>query len=390
MILFKIEKTKISILLGILIFVELFAFGSGRILTVSGGLTLRMLNFGLMMLLSLWYSFNKRKVPIKIVFFFSSFIFLQLMGSCIGLLNGARSLVFIDIKLQSYFLSILFMFFYISDIAKVKMVLAIFKYTVLGVAISYVIYLILMFNNILDFEEIYKLFSVPKDFMFRGTSGMFFYKGFIYLPLVLLLFLIEKRISFLPIFILLVAIYYTQTRSFWILGVLAVFAGIIYKLKRNNFKISLISFVIFNILLLGAFVLFSFFYNGLDGDRLKGDSIRIETVVQVIENVNVLSLFVGHGLGVGVPIRPVHMEVAYAEIFHKQGVLGLLLWFLLLIDSLKMMLVAKSEKNTAFFFGISILLIYIQSLFNPFLINSMGIGFILFAYISLFRINQNN
>ena len=75
MILFKIEKTKISILLGILIFVELFAFGSGRILTVSGGLTLRMLNFGLMMLLSLWYSFNKRKVPIKIVFFFSSFIY---------------------------------------------------------------------------------------------------------------------------------------------------------------------------------------------------------------------------------------------------------------------------------------------------------------------------
>ena len=261
------------------------------------------------------------------------------MGSCIGLLNGARSLVFIDIKLQSYFLSILFMFFYISDIAKVKMVLAIFKYTVLGVAISYVIYLILMFNNILDFEEIYKLFSVPKDFMFRGTSGMFFYKGFIYLPLVLLLFLIEKRISFLPIFILLVAIYYTQTRSFWILGVLAVFAGIIYKLKRNNFKISLISFVIFNILLLGAFVLFSFFYNGLDGDRLKGDSIRIETVVQVIENVNVLSLFVGHGLGVGVPIRPVHMEVAYAEIFHKQGVLGLLFWFLLLIDKLELDLI---------------------------------------------------
>jgi hypothetical protein len=387
---FKIKKSTINIVLGILIFVELFAFGSGRILTVSGNLTMRIINFGLMILISGWYAYIKVKVPYQIIFFFFFFLLLLLIGSSIGFVNGARDLIFIDIKLQSYFLTILFMFYYISDIAKIRIVVTIFKYTVLGIAILYVIYLILIFNNVLDYHKVYELLSIPKDFKFRGISGVFFYKGFIYLPLVLLLFLIEKRISFLPIFILLVAIYYTQTRSFWILGVLAVFAGIIYKLKRNNFKISLISFVIFNILLLGAFVFIAFNFNGVDGARLEGDEIRIETIVQVIDRVNVVSLFVGHGLGVGVPIRPVHMEIVYMEIFHKQGLLGLLFWFMLLIDSLRMMVLARKEKALAFFFGISILLIYIQSMFNPFLINSMGIGFILVAYISLYRIKLNN
>ena len=387
---FKIKKSTINIVLGILIFVELFAFGSGRILTVSGNLTMRIINFGLMILISGWYAYIKVKVPYQIIFFFFFFLLLLIIGSSIGFVNGARDLIFIDIKLQSYFLTILFMFYYISNIAKIRIVVTIFKYTVLGIAILYVIYLILIFNNVLDYHKVYELLSIPKDFKFRGISGVFFYKGFIYLPLLLLLFLIEKRISFLPIFILLVAIYYTQTRSFWILGVLAVFAGIIYKLKRNNFKISLISFVIFNILLLGAFVFIAFNFNGVDGARLEGDEIRIETIVQVIDRVNVVSLFVGHGLGVGVPIRPVHMEIVYMEIFHKQGLLGLLFWFMLLIDSLRMMVLARKEKALAFFFGISILLIYIQSMFNPFLNNSMGIGFILVAYISLYRIKKNN
>ena len=387
---FKIKKSTINIVLGILIFVELFAFGSGRILTVSGNLTMRIINFGLMILISGWYACIKVKVPYQIIFFFFFFLLLLIIGSSIGFVNGARDLIFIDIKLQSYFLTILFMFYYISNIAKIRIVVTIFKYTVLGIAILYVIYLILIFNNVLDYHKVYELLSIPKDFKFRGISGVFFYKGFIYLPLLLLLFLIEKRISFLPIFILLVAIYYTQTRSFWILGVLAVFAGIIYKLKRNNFKISLISFVIFNILLLGAFVFIAFNFNGVDGARLEGDEIRIETIVQVIDRVNVVSLFVGHGLGVGVPIRPVHMEIVYMEIFHKQGLLGLLFWFMLLIDSLRMMVLARKEKALAFFFGISILLIYIQSMFNPFLNNSMGIGFILVAYISLYRIKKNN
>ena len=56
------------------------------------------------------------------------------------------------------------------------------------------------------------------------------------------------------------------------------------------------------------------------GDRSQSDAGRIAQIKEVISMTSVLSSFIGNGFGIGIPSRPVHMEISYLEIFHKQGI----------------------------------------------------------------------
>lgn len=111
---------------------------------------------------------------------------------------------------------------------------------------------------------------------------------------------------------------------------------------------------------------------------------------QLAERVNPISIFVGHGFGIGVPIRPVHFEISFLEIFHKQGLLGLMFWliFLRIIVYNYTKIRSYEYKKIALGFLLSSMFIYIQTQTNPFMNNPIGMSFLLISVISLQILKQ--
>lgn len=88
------------------------------------------------------------------------------------------------------------------------------------------------------------------------------------------------------------------------------------------------------------------------------------------------------------------MENSILEIFHKQGILGLSFWGLLLWKIYADYKRTPTEyKQTASLFMIGAVCVYVQSLFNPFLINPIGMSFVLLSFVvsnKLSRLNESS
>jgi hypothetical protein len=119
--------------------------------------------------------------------------------------------------------------------------------------------------------------------------------------------------------------------------------------------------------------------------QASSDHERILTLAQVMERVNPVSIFFGHGFGLGVPERPVHMESAFLEVFHKQGVLGLAWWatvFVLLFARFRKAS-HTPERKLAYAFLLSVLFVFVESWTNPWITNPIGMAALLLALASL-------
>ena len=91
-------------------------------------------------------------------------------------------------------------------------------------------------------------------------------------------------------------------------------------------------------------------------------------------------------MGIGVPIRPVHMELTYLEIFFKQGLLGVSFWIFILFYCIYKFKIAS--KNNIDLQNIipwltGVFIVYLQSITNPLLVNSIGMSFVIIAMIIL-------
>jgi hypothetical protein len=117
------------------------------------------------------------------------------------------------------------------------------------------------------------------------------------------------------------------------------------------------------------------------GNKSAGDSIRIETIKEVFDMTTIKSSLIGHGFGIGTETRPVRMEITFLEIFHKQGFLGLSVWFLLLglvifdINKIK-------NRDVKRKYMMCVLFTYLISVTNPYLNNPIGISLILIIWSS--------
>ena len=167
------------------------------------------------------------------------------------------------------------------------------------------------------------------------------------------------------------------------------FAAIIlyyfFSLKRTSNKILMI--VLLSVIIV-AVIVYAGFFSG--AERMEGDKIRLETFRQVFERITPLSFFVGHGFGNGVPIREMHMENSFLEIFHKQGIIGLAFWaYLFIIIRNKFKSIRKKDnKRTALLLYIGVIVIYLQTNFNPFLNCPIGLSFVLMSYFSLWVMHK--
>ena len=187
-----------------------------------------------------------------------------------------------------------------------------------------------------------------------------------------------------------VAIYFTYTRGLYILLAFGILA---FYLKTHNVNIYRIVGLMLVVLLLyeiaDVFEVFSFDDTYLE-NREESDKVRLITFNEVYDRITWWSLLIGHGFGQGVPERPAHMEVSYMDIFHHQGLMGLAFWAALLYAIIAYgNRVGEKYKEEAAFYMTVTMMIYIQSCFNPYINNSIGMGIVLLSFAICYRLSQD-
>jgi len=373
--------SKIHSLLLTVVLLELFLFGSGRILEF-GPITLRMILYILCLFSSVVFMlYCNPKLDNEIFGLLLFFAVAVSVGLLVGTFNNAPIMnMAIDIKPLMYFFMVIFFYLSIQRIEDLRRIVKLVKLSSLVLGVGYLSLLSLIYLNIIDFEKFYSFVNkLSGDFYFR-PNGAFFYKGFLFLCIGLIFYSLDRGFKNRIIsLLLLIAIFFTFTRGF-ILSIALVFMFYMLFIQRNHLaKVSLLALCVILLPYLVRIGI-SFF------DKTNpSNAVRLIQLAQAAERVNPISIFVGHGFGIGVPIRPVHSEISFLEIFHKQGLLGLMFWviFLGIIVYNYTKIRSYEYKKIALGFLLSSLFIYIQSQTNPFLNNPIGMSFLLISVISL-------
>ncbi|MBD3842624.1 MAG: hypothetical protein IE909_12210 [Campylobacterales bacterium] len=379
-------------ILFLLFFIEVSLLGSGQILSVNN-ISLRMFIFGLALFYTIFYILLFAKINfvffsvVFIVAFYLSFFFL------LGIVNGGElSFIWEDVKPLMYFFLVYFIYINVDTVEKIEKIKVIYIYVSLFMAVTYIGLLVSIKFIGLDFDLIYIFLSgLSDDFIFRGAAEnpQFFYKGFLYLCIGLILIIFYKtKLLFKVIFFSLVlyAIYATGTRGF----ILSLFAVLLVYLlffsKTNNLKLTYYAVTVVMLILAFIFmdsIIETFYKEG-------SDDKRILQILQVYNLTSLSSFFWGHGFGIGVPVSPVHMEIAFLEIFHKNGLLGLLVWFVLFLYFVVAYFTFNSNQRKIFIpFLLCVVFVYIQSFTNPFLNNPIGISFLMVSFVVAYRLRKS-
>lgn len=370
---------------------EIFLGGAGRLITI-GPLTLRMYLYILGMALLFLFLLLGKKITKTTVIISTVFCFILLIGIVQGLINSENYFNLMDdVKMILFFFTLPLFDILIKDYKSVEKIQKLLKWSAIVLAFLYFIFLVVLHSGAYPFRTIWLAMSKPEyydEFGFRGESAMI-YKGFIYLCIGFFFFFFNKRSfrnTIITAFIFL-AIMLTLSRAFILLVFLLSLSYTLYKVVFSQ-KNKILNIIVISSIILTGMALVPKVLEIL-GDKAKSDNIRIIQIQQVGEMINPWSFFVGHGYGVGIPIRPGHMEIMYLEIFHKQGILGLAFWFFLLLYLImkyysfnkycKRNGVKDNLNAKPFLFGV--IFLYAQSLFNPFLTNSMGMTFLFITLI---------
>jgi hypothetical protein len=378
---FKIRAAIGTLLLSAVI-IEASLFGSGRILQV-GPLTVKMILFCLALLYSAWSFLAGARLSNKVLLLVVSYTLLLCFGSLIGLLAGGEvDMIGGDIRQLSYLLILPFFEMSIPNVQRVWFAVRMIKIASVVMMAFYLAIGGLMLSGILSFGVISGWLNTVGngDFMFDAAVGRVFYKGALYAGIAVILFFFDRgkwaKLGMVGAFITLVM---TVTRGF----ILALFlVAILYLfMKRGKSVRRLVGIAILSIA--GIVSLPAVF--AMAGDKTASNSERIVTAQQVINRIDSVHTILGHGIGIGVPVRPEHMEMSYMEIFYKQGVLGLLWWgtlaFLMILDLRKA--IHNGHESFGFALFLSAVFVALESLTNPFINNPIGMAAVLISFVGL-------
>lgn len=364
--------------------------GSGQDIHVIGYLTLRMVNFIVAMFVSLRFLILSGEFPKGILFIVIAFtlpLVLSLLAAIIA--DSDMSLVFDDIKPILYFYMIFFYYFMSSSEKIIQRAFDILLLAGKIMTVFYLIYILLTdVFHIIPYAVAYQTLDAMNSFMFRGIGSAVYYKGFVFLPIAAVGFFREKQYFWLLLTTL--AIYFSFTRGLYLL---LLFGILFFYFKTRHIDIvKIIALVLLGLLFYVAaeqFGIFSFEQSFMD-NREESDYIRVAIVQQVFEAITWWSAIIGHGFGFGIEARSSYMEISYLDIFHKQGIFGLAVWLLLLVSVIYLGKTASMKyKETANFWVTAVLMVYLQSFFNPYINNPMGLTVILMGLVFCYRFSQD-
>jgi len=390
--------TRVSKILFILILVELCLGGGGRF-TAIGPISLRMILFSVALLVSIPLAI-KKTLPSEVWKLMIGFVIMIAIGVVIGMVShNPKNLIFEDVKPLCYFL--IFPFFCLAiDEAMIRKAIKIVKTSSIIMATIFIALLILINSGIIPFPNFYNATFKSEELFFRGEIT-FFYKGFLFFGVgtIFYYFIDYSRWKKYFIIILITTIVLSVTRG--LLFSLAVTFSI-YFLVSRQYSVAVYGLVLAMIIVVWGsnFILSTsrlfdsqnnhISYSQADptllGDRNYSDNGRTVQANEVWKELSFTSSLWGHGFGAGTSSRPIHMEISYLEIFHKQGLVGLAFWASLAgVILVRYRKVFISPIANAFFY--SSLFIFIESLTNQYINNPIGMSVLLLSLCCLYKLN---
>lgn len=376
---------KTTIILFNIMIIELMIGGGGRFFEI-GPLTLRMILYFLAILFTILLIINKVRISLDSILWSTVFLLLIIIGFTLGFLNNApKPYIFEDIKPLTFFFVLPFYSLCINTKNDVDKIISIIKICSVVLATIYILIIVGLIFGLVDYAKLYSLLDPSQEVFFR-TDTFFFYKGFIYLCIGFFFFLNSKGFwNRLAILLLLTAIILTLTRGFILMTLVVTFLYYLFIHKNKLISLLLLVSVVIAIVFLIPI------YIETIGDKSESDVVRYLQIAQLIDKTTALNFILGDGFGIGVPIRPIHMEIAYLEIFSKQGLLGLLFWFSIPIYLIIKYVNLYNNKDaflklTPFLLGV--IFIYFQSGTNPYMNNPIGLNMILLSLV-IFQKSNN-
>jgi len=389
---------RVSKILFLLILVELCLGGGGRF-TAIGPVSLRMILFSMALAMSVPLLINKKSIPSEIWKLIIGFVCMILIATMVGWIKqNPKNLIYEDVKPLSYFFVLPFFYLIIDDVMITKVIKAI-KVSSIFMAAIFILLLVLINSDIIPFLDFYRATLKSEEIFYRGEVT-FFYKGFLLFGIGAIFYYFADHSKWRKYFllVLVIAIILSVTRG---LLISLAFTFSIYFFFTNSYwraSVGIALVVIFvvwgsDIILSGSRSfdarLNNKSYNEADpyllGDRNYSDNGRVTQAKEVWQELSISSCLLGHGFGEGTSSRPVHMEISYLEIFHKQGLTGLIFWGSLagtiLVQYRKAI---ASPAANAFFF--SALFIFVESLTNQYINNPIGMSMLLLSLVCLYKL----
>lgn len=375
-------RHQIGTVLMYLVIIEASLFGSGRMLEV-GPVTLKMILFALTLLYTTASLMSLEGIQRSTILLTISYAAILVLCVITGAAHSAKpQLISDDLSpLLSFFI---LPFFELTICSERSITLSIRLIVCSGLLIvaGYIALMSSLWLRALSFNTLYTLISEKgsDDFVFEPNSSHIFYKGslFIGIALIFMMFKKGRKHRLISVTLLLGLVMVASRGLFLSLALSTILYVMIGPLSTVKKLVS--GFVL--LLALGITLPIAF---SLSGDKTESNSVRLLTISQVIDSANLPSLIIGHGFGVGVPERPEHMEISYLEIFHKQGIVGLLWWasLITLLAARLRAAVSCGTQELVYPLFLSATFILFESATNPFVNNPIGMYPFAICFVSL-------
>lgn len=359
------------------------SLGGGGQLFLFSGISTRYIILILCTLLGIINLFLGFKIPRAFLYSLIAISLYLTIGFLVGLINGYSIESILSVMLQYSTWSLLIFILSYLSYNKIVIIDRIFIFSGLFLASLYLTYQIGCFVGISAPDKIYESFGESTEFFFRGEQ-YFFYKGFFYFGIAALLLNNEntKFKSFL-IFILITATALMSLRG--LLFALLISLIIQFFLLKKYIQLSL--FASFGII--SIFIAFVAIPNSIDSFgalRALSDENRINDILTVLNNVNLVNLFIGNGFGSLINDR-ILIENSFLDIFVKTGLFGLMLYIFPILFILYLYFPRNYDfelRNRCIGYFSCLIFILFSSLTNPFINNTIGIFLINYILVAFY------
>ena len=360
-------------------------------MAVIGPLTLKMWLFALMLLYTAWSLVCFDRIRLGTILLTASFAALLCLGGMNGVAHGAN-MEFLgeDVSPLLSFLALLFFELTVRTRQDILLVIRIIVIAAIVMACCYAVIVVSLWLSlwlgVTSLGTLYEWLALSggNDFGVSGDGtgevGRFAYSGAVFIGIAIVFLMFKRKRSGNTIaFFLFLCLMLVASRGLFLTLALTAFCYTWIARVATIKKLGL-SFVVVLLAAICLPLLFS-----LAGDRRASNSARLNTISEVYDGIDPTSAILGHGFGIGVPEKPKHMEIVYLEIFHKQGMLGLL-WWIVLIG----MLVARFRRalktgDTAVAYPLFLVALFLlfESATNPYINNPVGMYPFLISFVGL-------
>jgi hypothetical protein len=310
------------------------------------------------------------------------YLLVHLFGLLLGTMNGAdTSDMIAEFQQSLYWLIAPFFALVLQSTKMVNVASLVVRFSGLFLALGYFVILALLVIGKISIIQILPLLHDSGEVVVRADHFLF-YKGFLYLGISIVFFVaIRGKYWVFLTGIVSVALVLTLTRGFLLATSVAVLMMLAAQGRRIVASVALV------MVMAAAFVVL-IYVPSLDESftqsRSASNDQRAHDFFGIVDNLTPSTALIGEGYGATVDDRQ-FIENTLLWAYWKLGVMGVVFWTMPLCLCAYFYLKIPDRMHhrsaAAFFFGT--ILVYVETLTNPYLNNPIGLSYVLVALFSL-------